>query len=75
MRLGLLLILSSAFSACAHGPKVTVCVVDAFGNTLECSPPEGAPYSQPVSESDNYLCLSPDDAQTMFNYLKSRCNP
>jgi hypothetical protein len=75
MRLALLLILLSVCNGCAHGPKVTVCIVDAFGNTLECSAPDGSQYSQPVSESDNYLCLSPDDAQTVFNYLKSRCNP
>jgi hypothetical protein len=75
MRLALLLILSSAFNGCASGPKVTVCVVDANGNTLECSAPDGSQYSKPVSESDNYLCLSPDDAQTLFNYLKSRCKP
>lgn len=75
MRLALLLISLSVFSACAGGPKVTVCVVDANGNTLECSPPEGEAFSKPIPDADNYLCLSPDDAQTVLTYLKSRCRP
>lgn len=68
--LGLLLILSSA---CSTGPRITVCIVDANGNALQCTPPEGASFSKPISESENYVCLSPSDTQTLFTYVKQRC--
>jgi len=69
-----LLALSLTLFAGCSGLKVTVCVIDAQGNLLQCSPPGEASYSIPIQQADNYVCLSPDDTQTLLNYLKAKCS-
>jgi hypothetical protein len=51
-----------------------VCVVDSANNSLQCSPFKGESFTLPVSEADNYVCLSPDDAETLLVYLKEQCS-
>lgn len=58
---------------CSHGPKVTICVVDAANQQLQCAPASGSAFSVPIGQADNYVCMSPNDAEALFNYLKTRC--
>lgn len=72
----LLLLLGSSLIliGCKHdGPKVTVCLLDPYYQTLECSDPEGNESSRLIVDSENFVCMSPDDFQTVLTFMKERC--
>lgn len=61
-----------SLNACSN-LKITVCVIDAANRQLQCSPASGSAFTVPLEQADNYVCMSPNDAETLFNYLKTRC--
>lgn len=61
------------FAACSGGPKVTVCILDSANATLECSDENGKEKTLPLADADKYICMSPSDAQELFNYVKTKC--
>lgn len=69
----LLLALCLISSSACSNLRVTVCVIDAANKQLQCAPAGEKAYSLPVEQADNYVCLSPDDTQTLLNYLKAKC--
>ena len=69
----LLLFAVCSLSACGHGPKVTVCLIDAAHLTLECSDPSNHQTTRQIIDSDNYVCLSPTDAEKVVDYAKTHC--
>lgn len=74
MRLVTLLLLSIGFSGCKNeGPRVTVCLLDPYYQTLECSDADGKQSTRLIADSENYVCMSPDDFQTVVTYIKERC--
>ena len=71
LQLKLLVILSLSFllSSCKTTPQVTVCVSDPAAQGFDC-------YNQMTKvssflqyqNSDKYIALSPEDAQTLLNF-------
>lgn len=67
----LLLTCSLAFllSSCKHGPKLMVCVSDVAGGGLDCYDENTKAKSfVKYSDSDKFIALPPDDAQTLYNF-------
>ena len=58
--------------SCKHAPKVTLCVSDPIVGGFQCEDPEEHAFVLPYSESENYVALSPSDAQALFLYCKSK---
>ncbi len=66
---------AKAFSlvSCANGPKLNVCISDPKNNQLSCFDSRTQAASTiPYSKTENYFCLSPQDAQTLLNYYKAK---
>jgi hypothetical protein len=75
MKSKLLLAISLSFlSACKGKPEITICILDPVNNELQCSPPSGEGFSLPITQAENYVCMSPDDTQALFNYIKAKCS-
>ena len=73
MQLKKLAIFLIAFSACAR-PQVTVCVLDNANQALQCAKPDGATFTLPLPDADNYVCISPDDTKQLLDWVKARCS-
>lgn len=54
--------------SCKTGPKLTFCVIDAQSTGLQCSDGEGRGFFLPLSNADNYACLSPEDAKSLLTF-------
>lgn len=67
-----LLIASISFSACSKA-NVTVCILDAQNQRLECAHPDGRDETIELAKADNYICMSPDDAEKLLNYAQLKC--
>lgn len=65
--LGLLLAAACA-SACKSGPRVTVCVLSAASDGLECSGPEGEAFFLPYASAEKYVCMSPADTKKLLKF-------
>lgn len=64
-------ILSLAFSGCAHKPPpVTVCISDPEARGFQCNTPDDQPVYVPYENSGNYVALSPGDAEKMIEWMK-----
>lgn len=44
-------------------------MIRAVDETLYCSTPEGKDFELAPREADKYLCLSPSDQTSLFNYV------
>ena len=53
-----LLALSSILS-CAHGVRITSCVVDVAHDGFQCVSPVKVPYFKPEKDGQDFRCLSP----------------
>lgn len=73
MQLKQLAIFLIAFSSCAR-PQVTICVLDNNNQALQCADPEGQKFTLPMSQADNYVCISPDDTKQLLDWVKARCS-
>jgi hypothetical protein len=60
------------FSACNDGPEVTICMVYGKGGVLNCRDPKGKVFALTPVQANNFTCFSPQDLQTILNYLKSK---
>lgn len=64
----------SLFVSCkGQGPLVTVCLLDPVANQLQCARANGSTNIIDLPDATNYVCLSPDDFQTLINYAKEKC--
>lgn len=68
-----LLIFLLSFVGCKHAPLLTVCLINAEQNTLECSDANNQAFTLPIESADNYVCMSPEDFKTLLDYAKSKC--
>lgn len=72
----LLLLLSCAtfLTSCKEGPDLSVCLSDPANNQAVCSGYKNRepkqPFVLPYPETENYIMLSPDDAELLINYCK-----
>lgn len=73
----LLLTCSLAFllSSCKHGPKLMVCVSDPSEGGFDCYDENLKVNSfLKYQDSDKYIALPPDDAQTLLTYFSQGKN-
>jgi hypothetical protein len=68
-----LLVSSVVFSACGHGPEVTVCLVDVTSGGLQCSDPENNIEFIPFASADGFISMSQGDFQKILNYMATQC--
>jgi hypothetical protein len=66
MQRNLWLVLFIALVSCNNGPDVTVCLIDAQHNTLECSDSDGHKKTLRFEDAENYVCFSPRDTERMI---------
>lgn len=52
---------------------MTVCLVDATGMILQCGDASGNGFSLPIEKADRYVCMSPTDAEALFDYIATKC--
>lgn len=64
------LVLCLFLLGCPNGPDITVCLIDANNFQLACSDPNGKKFTRPITISDNYVCMSPNDTRTLVEYCK-----
>jgi hypothetical protein len=57
---------------CGSGPKIDICVSDPANSGFQCVNKKGKSYFLPYDQSSNWLALSPDDAELLFNYCKQK---
>ena len=70
----LLLSVFSLVSSCkSEGPNVTVCLLDADRQELQCAMADGTESVIPLPDAMNYVCLSPSDFSILLNYMKDKC--
>lgn len=73
VRLAILLSVCSLWS-CKNDLDVYTCLVDAANNGLDCvNAKTNHEMFVPLPDADNYICMSPDDFETMINYVKLKC--
>lgn len=67
-----LLILSLfLLSGCPGGPTVDVCISSADkAHGLDCVDKKEKPFILPYEGSRNFVCFSPNDARTLFEYCR-----
>ncbi len=72
MRLLSLVALLILLSACGTKiPENTPCLIDGDEKVLYCAPPKGAAVrTQTIEESNKYICWSPRDVESIFNYIR-----
>lgn len=71
-----LLLLLSAFSLAScrgNGPDLTVCLLDPERQELQCATADGVVTTLPLPDATNYVCLSPNEFETLLNYMKKKC--
>lgn len=61
-----------AVCSCGTGLRVTVCLSDPGNGGFQCSDAKKNKSFLPYASSENYVALSPDDAETVLNYCKSK---
>lgn len=60
---------------CKGGPEVTVCLVDAATQSLQCSDDTGQnQITLPLEEADNFVCFSPKDTERLLKAFKKACS-
>jgi hypothetical protein len=65
----LLCFLAYLLSSCKEGPKVMVCISDPAVGGFDCYDPTTKKNTfLKYQDSDKYVAMAPDDAQTLFNY-------
>ena len=52
------------------GPKLTLCISDPAQGAFQCVNPNGSNFVLPYAESENYVALSPQDTETLFNWCR-----
>jgi hypothetical protein len=65
-------------ASCNNGPDVTVCLVDAKNQTLECSNADGKKATLKLDDADNFVCFSPTDTERLlraYNQAGGGCLP
>jgi hypothetical protein len=66
-------ILSVSSSGCVSGPRVSPCLLDPANGVSYCAPAQGGDAVElPVAQMDNFTCFSPDDTQTLVEWIKRR---
>lgn len=71
-----LLILLSSWVGCKSFPPVYYCVSDPEAGVMHCAPTqEGMPpaFEVPLEKTGNFVCTSPDDTQTIAEWMKRKC--
>lgn len=69
-RLISLALLSTALSSCGpERPQVTVCAVVFAKDNCRCRDPKGKKFDITLKECNNFLALSPQDGNAIFNYM------
>lgn len=70
----LLAISLASLTACEKGgPRVTLCLVDAVAGTMECADPDKNTFTIPIGQADNYVCMSPNDMETLLEWMALKC--
>jgi len=70
--LSLLLILS--LSSCENGPKVVVHISNPQQGGMEYSNADGSLSGFKLyAQTENFVCLSPSDAQSYLTYCQRKC--
>ncbi len=64
-----------SLNACAHGPKVEICVSDPFNSDYNCSDWKGRSRTLNFYDSKGYAVYSPDSYQHLLNYCTKRNTP
>ena len=67
-----LLVLPFFLLGCKEGPKVSVCIVDADNEVLQCRDPKGKIFALTMNGANNYVCMSPNDTEALLNYCKRK---
>lgn len=62
--------LISACASCNDAPKVDVCISDPANNQMACVDRDKKSYVLPYAQSENYVCLVPEDLKTVLEYCK-----
>lgn len=60
-------------TGCKGGPQITLCLLDAVSDTLECADPKQNVTTIPIGQADNYVCMSPDDMEKLLQWMELRC--
>lgn len=59
----------TVYETCKKAPAIiTVCLLESRALKLICSTKDKMYSIIPIEDADNYVCFSPDDARTMFEY-------
>jgi len=59
-------------AGCKDAPKVTVCISDPGNLGFQCKRHDRSEFFLPYDMSENYVALSPRDAEQLLNYCKIR---
>lgn len=66
MRAAVFWMFLNALTSCAHGPQVSVCVTDFASDSYLCVDQEDKEYSVPFEKGTDFLCMLPQDLETML---------
>lgn len=55
----------------SHPLKITLCISDPGFDGMDCTPAESALFFLPYPLTENYTCLSPEDARSLFTFCKT----
>jgi hypothetical protein len=66
-------LLVSWFTSCAHGPTVDTCLSDPASQGMQCVDKQGQGYFKAYGETENFVCLPPDDFKILLQYYHNRC--
>ncbi len=60
----------ASLSGCKDGPKVDVCISDPKHDQMACVDRDKKSYVLPYGQSDNYVCIMPEDLKTVLEYCR-----
>lgn len=62
-----------SLTACKSGPRISPCFIGVPEAVCYCAPAGGgAAVEYPLQHCDGYTALSPDDMQTLVEWIKRR---
>lgn len=62
----------SSLTGCGSGPRVDVCISDG-SKGMDCVTPKKKEYFVKYADTENYVCLSPDDFKVFRDWAELKC--
>jgi hypothetical protein len=73
MKLPKLLAILLLTSSCGAGPHVKICISDPANNAFRCYDSQTQTSSIiNFADTENYVCMTPTDAQALLNFCKQK---